>query len=368
MKMKHKVTLYTTFLIAVMGVVLVVVGYYEVSHAFYQQILNEQESRMRVAFDYLKKHGAPFRLRNGKLLAGDGILNGNSELVDRITALVGGTVSIFQGDTRIATNVRLPDGSRAIGTQLGFEPARDTLFKHHKNYRGEAHILGEPYVTAYNVIQNPDGEVIGLLQVGTKKSAYSASLATILQRSLLVTLLGMIVIGFVVYAALHALTHELQQVAAGRKLLLESTGEGIYGVDTEGHCTFINHTGAEMLGYSAGELVGREIHSTIHHSHPGGARYALPECKLCKAFPAEKIRRHDEVFWRKDGRAIPVRYLSSPIVLEGTIRGAVVAFNDITERKRVEDEIARKNKDLEAALAEASAHNPSSNPRESLAS
>ncbi len=340
MKMKHKVTLYTTLLIAVMGAVLVDVGYYEVSHAFYQQILKEQESRMRVAFDLLEKQGAPFRLKDGKLLAGDLVLNGNSELVDQITALVGGTVSIFQGDTRIATNVRLPDGSRAVGTQLMLQPVSDTLLKEHKNYRGEAHILGEPYVTAYNLIQDRNGEVIGVLQVGTKKSAYSASLAAILQRSVLVTLLGMVVIGFMVYAALHALTYELQQMAAGRKLLLESTGEGIYGVDTEGRCTFINHTGAQMLGYLPGELTCREIHSTVHHSHPDGVRYVLSECKLCKAFSSEQIRRRDEVFWHKNGQAIPVRYSSSPIVVEGTVRGAVVVFNNITERKlRTMDDI-----------------------------
>lgn len=353
MKTKHKVTLYTIFLIAVMGVVLVSVGYYEVSHSFYGAILKEQEIRMRVAWRLLEQQGTPFQIKNGKLLAGQAVLNGDSALVDQIANLVGGTASIFQDDVRIATNVRLPDGSRAIGTRLASEPARDALFKQRQNYRGEALILGEPYVTAYDLIRGPDGNVIGLLQVGTKKSAYSDSLASILRRSLLVTLLSMIVIGFVVYADLNALTHKLQRTEHFWRLILESTGEGIYDVDLEGRCTFINHTGAEMLGFSPAELIGKEIHSTIHHRHPGGAPYPIAECRLCKLLSKEQVRRSDEVFWKKNGEAIPVRYLSSPIVDRGTVRGAVVAFNEIAARKQVEAKLEGKIRELEAALAAA---------------
>src|SRR3954467_12433320 len=118
MKLKHKITIYTVVLVGMMAALLVGVGYYEISHRFYQQILNEQESRMRVAWTLLLQEGSPLEVRGGKLYAGKVLLNGNSDIVDRITSLVGGTVTIFQGDTRVATNVRLPDGSRAVGTNL----------------------------------------------------------------------------------------------------------------------------------------------------------------------------------------------------------------------------------------------------------
>ena len=338
MKMKHKVTLCTAFLVALMSAVLVAVGYYEISHTFYQQILNEQESRMRVAWSVLTQQGAPFHIQNGKLLAGNVVLNENGEIVGQIAALVGGSVTIFQGDRRIATNVRFPDGSRAVGTIMTHKPAMAMLFKQHKPFRGEATILGDPYVTAYDPIKDSDDNIIGVLEVAGKRSAYSSTLSSILGRSIFVTILGVLFIGIIVYLALHYLTHELQEMGAQRRLLLESIGEGIYGVDFLGRCTFINHTGAEMLGFSPAELVGKEIHSMIHHSQPGGAPNPVAECRLCKLFPKEQVRRNDEVFWKKNGGAIPVRYLSSPIVDRGTVRGAVVAFNNRTERKRVEPE------------------------------
>ncbi len=339
MKIKHKVTLYTVLLVAAMAAVLVGVGYYEISHAFYQQILNEQESRMRVAWTLLAQEGNPIEVRNEKLYAGKVLLNGNSDIVDRITALVGGTVTIFQNDIRVATNVRLPDGSRAVGTNLTYDKVMQKHFKQRQNYRGQTLILGEPYITAYDLIKDPNGKTIGILQVGAWKSVYNQTLESILRRSLLASFLGLCITGLIVYVALNNLTRDIQEIATRRKILLESTGEGIYAIDLQGRCTFINHIGAEMLGYEPQELIGKEIHSTIHHSHPGGATYPLTNCKLCTTFATEKIRDRNEVFWRKDKTSFAARYLSSPMSKNGIAEGAVVAFNDITMHKRAETDI-----------------------------
>lgn len=339
MKTKHTVTLYTALLVTMMSAVLMALGYYETSHTFYRHILNEQESRMRVAWNVLAQQGGNFHVESGRLLAGNVVLNGNEEMVDRIATLMGGTVTIFQGDRRIATNVRLPDGSRAVGTLLVHKPAAKALFTQHRNFRGEATILGEPYVIAYDLIKDPDGHVLGVLQVGKERSAYAGLLRSILRRSLLVTVLGAVLVGLVVYLTLHSLTHELQRIAGRYESLLDAMGEGIYGVDREGRFIFINHMGAEMLGYSPEELMGREMHSTIHHSRAGGAAYPLATCQLCTAFATEKNRRHDEVFWRKDGSSFPVRYHSSPMLHQGVAQGAVVAFDDMTDHKRAKAEI-----------------------------
>jgi PAS domain S-box-containing protein len=339
MKIKNKVTLYTVSLIATMVIVLVSVGYYEISHAFYRQILNEQDSRMRVAWTLLKQEGSPIEVRNGKLYAGKVLLNGNSDLVDRITTLVGGTATIFQGETRVATNVRLPDGSRALGTNLTFDKEMQRHFEGHQNYRGQTLILGEPYITAYDLIKNGDGETIGLLQVGAWKSVYNQTLESILLRSALVSLIGLCITGLIVYVALNNLTRNIQEIASKGRILLESTGEGIYSVDLQGRCNFINHIGAEMLGYEPQELIGKEIHSTIHHSHPGGETYPLIACKLCTTFAKDKIHNRSEVFWRKNRTSFAARYLSSPMSKNGVAEGAVVAFNDITMHKRAEADL-----------------------------
>ncbi|WP_447599396.1 PAS domain S-box protein [Nitrospira sp. Nam80] len=136
---------------------------------------------------------------------------------------------------------------------------------------------------------------------------------------------------------------ERQKLARDRLLLLESTGDGIYGVDLDGRCTFINKAGAEMLGYEPREVMGQHMHRLIHHSFPDGSPYPLPQCHIHLAFHSG-ISCHidNEVLWRKDGRSFPVEYSAYPIIEQDAVMGAVVSFIDITQRKRLEDERTRR--------------------------
>ena len=68
------------------------------------------------------------------------------------------------------------------------------------------------------------------------------------------------------------------------ELLLASTGEGIYGVDLEGRCTFINRAGAEMLGYRTSDVIGRNMHDLMHHTRADGSHYPANECPIFQAF------------------------------------------------------------------------------------
>lgn len=327
MKAKTKVTLYTIALVASMGAVLGGAVYYSVSETFYLQMQTDVDNRMRVAWDLLQRRGTPFHVKKNRLMAGDVVLNGDQEFVDQVSALLGGTATIFQNDTRIATTIRLPDGSRAIGTKLS-GPARQVLFQEGKNYRGDLNILGEPYLTAYELIKDPAGKTIGILQVGTKKTVYGNVLSAIFWRSLMVTVAGGLIISFVVYLALSNLTEKIQRISHHRRLLLESTSEGIYGIDMDGRCTFINPAAAQMLGYDLNELIGKEMHPTIHHSRGDGTPYPLSECQLCRSFAYGKERQNDSgVFWRKDGQPLPSKYISSPVIDEKGVHGAVVVFN-----------------------------------------
>ncbi len=121
--------------------------------------------------------------------------------------------------------------------------------------------------------------------------------------------------------------------------LLNSMAEGAYGVDTNGNCTFVNQSFLHVLGYeSADELVGKHIHELIHHSRPDGSYYPYQECKMYAAYQHhQKIHVSDEVFWRKDGIAIPVEYWSQPIIRDGEVVGAIATFLDISERKKNEE-------------------------------
>jgi PAS domain S-box-containing protein len=148
-------------------------------------------------------------------------------------------------------------------------------------------------------------------------------------------------------------THQLE-------LLLESTGEGVFGIDLAGHCTFINRAGARMLGWEAADVLGQNMHELTHHSHADGHHYPAQDCPIFNAFRQGLPCRIDaEVFWRRSGQAFPVEYSSHPLIDNGQVKGAVVTFVDITERRRAahalqqaHDDLARANDELELRVSE----------------
>ena len=137
------------------------------------------------------------------------------------------------------------------------------------------------------------------------------------------------------------------------QLLLESTGEGVFGIDLAGCCTFVNRAAALMLGWRTEEVLGRNMHALIHHAHADGSHYPESECPIFNAFRRGlPCRIDDEVLWRADGSAFAAEYSSYPIIEHGQVRGAVVTFVDITERRRAHELLRRTNDELERRVAE----------------
>ena len=136
-------------------------------------------------------------------------------------------------------------------------------------------------------------------------------------------------------------------------LMLASTGEGVFGVDLEGLCVFINPAGARMIGFEPAQVLGQNMHVLTHHSHGDGAHYPMDDCPIYNAFRrGEPCRIDSEVFWRQDGSSFPVEYSSYPVFDQGQVRGAVVTFVDITERKRAEEALHRAKSELEVRVTE----------------
>ncbi len=132
------------------------------------------------------------------------------------------------------------------------------------------------------------------------------------------------------------------------QLILESVGEGIYGLDAEGKTTFINHAAEKMTGFKAEEMIGNCQHQLVHHSRADGTPYPQDKCPIYAAFRKGKVyQTSEEVFWRKDGTSFPVEYISTPIWENLKLLGAVVVFKDITEQKQAEEEIHRLRQKLE---------------------
>lgn len=131
--------------------------------------------------------------------------------------------------------------------------------------------------------------------------------------------------------------------------ILESVGDGIFCIDREGRVTVVNAAAAQMLGYRQEEMLGKVMHSLIHHTKADGSAYPTDESPIRRSisnFGAARVR--DEVFWRRDGTSFPVEYVARPLIdanssESGGVRalGVVVAFTDTTDRRaldRMKDE------------------------------
>jgi PAS domain S-box-containing protein len=140
------------------------------------------------------------------------------------------------------------------------------------------------------------------------------------------------------------------------RLLLESAAEAIFGVDLQGHCTFCNPACLRQLGYEhSDELLGKNMHELIHHSHRDGTPFAMEDCLMFQALDkGQGIHLDDEEFWKADGTSFPVEYWSYPQRKGHVVIGAVVAFLDITERKRANQKL-RESEDRLRLLLESAA-------------
>ena len=144
---------------------------------------------------------------------------------------------------------------------------------------------------------------------------------------------------------------QLEAAVERASMLLDSAGEGIFGVDLEGKVAFINPAANRLLGYGRDELTGHKVHEKIHHSHDDGSAYPNEECPMYLTYnDGADHYVTDEVLWRKDGTPFPVEYTSMPIKKDGQVVGAVVTFMDITERKKMETELMAERERLQEIL------------------
>ncbi len=137
-----------------------------------------------------------------------------------------------------------------------------------------------------------------------------------------------------------------------REALLDSAAEGIYGLDLECRCTFVNRVAAEMLGYTRDEMLGQKIHDLVHHSYLDGSKYHEDDCAIVQACKnpdtASSLRNHEEHLWRKDGTSILVEHSCEAVVVDGQVRGLVVTLRDVSGREQGQ---AERNALVEQELA-----------------
>lgn len=155
----------------------------------------------------------------------------------------------------------------------------------------------------------------------------------------------LLLIGFLVswlYAKIW-LKHELSEAKAvklaEREILLDSLNEGVFGLDFDGVCTFINPAACLMLGYKADKVIGHNIHKLIHHHHQNGQSFPEYECSTLDSLKHGAVISGESHYIRENGLFFPVSYASRPVFEKGEIIAAVVSFTDITEKKQAEEKI-----------------------------
>ncbi len=123
---------------------------------------------------------------------------------------------------------------------------------------------------------------------------------------------------------------EVRKLQKKLKLILDSAGEGILGLDHHGEVTFINQAASLMLGWDADELLGHTHHDLIHHTNKDGSPHPVEDCPIYMAYRDGKVHyKTGDIFWCKNGNSFPVEYVSTPIRDRGMLTGAVVVFRDM---------------------------------------
>lgn len=150
--------------------------------------------------------------------------------------------------------------------------------------------------------------------------------------------------------ALSSLHRQLQFTSA----ITNSLGEGVYAIDTAGCVTFLNPAAEQMLGWTEVECLGKNMNQMIHFQRADGSQIHPEECQIMSVLHSgQTVRNELDVLTRKDGSIFPVAYTASPIVVDSQITGAVIVFQDITERKQAEEEHAQLLASEQAARSEA---------------
>jgi PAS domain S-box-containing protein len=140
-------------------------------------------------------------------------------------------------------------------------------------------------------------------------------------------------------------TRELRELQRQNELILNSAGEGIYGLDLAGRMTFVNPTAAQMIGSTVEELVGQDEHSVVRHSNSEGVPHLQEGCPICADFKlGHPYTSADEILRRKSGATFHATYIRTPLVAEGQLVGAVVVFRDISERLQLENQLRQAQK------------------------
>jgi two-component system sensor histidine kinase/response regulator len=141
----------------------------------------------------------------------------------------------------------------------------------------------------------------------------------------------------------------LKRISLQNELILESIGEGIYGINLQGVLTFVNPAAKEMMGRSDEVLIGKPHHDIIQYRRIDGSLISEDESPIQIAHKEGTVQKGENLLQKSDGSMFPIEYIATPVIYQGDIIGLVVSFNDITQRKQTEQELKKATEDAEFA-------------------
>lgn len=188
-------------------------------------------------------------------------------------------------------------------------------------------------IVAFTPLFDGAGQAIGnLILTKDAHPAYQEKYRFLLLASLAGGLIVLLLF-ILFYVITGRVEREIRELNRRNRLILEAADEGIVGLDRNGFINFINPAGARMLGYTPEELIGRQHHQVMHHTQSDGspdAEEVSPVFKTLRDSSTQKVQC--DIRWRKDGSHFPVDLISSPIIDEDKLIGAVITFSNISER------------------------------------
>jgi PAS domain S-box-containing protein len=135
--------------------------------------------------------------------------------------------------------------------------------------------------------------------------------------------------------------------------LLDSAAEGIWGLDMEGNCTFINRMAASSFGFDSEELLGRNMHELVHHHYPDGRSFPREECPIYDVVRKNTVLRQvTDTMFRKNGSAFVAELSAQPVIVEGSVVGVVVTFREVTELRQQQEDLQKAYELAERKTAE----------------
>ena len=129
-----------------------------------------------------------------------------------------------------------------------------------------------------------------------------------------------------------ALSRRLARLQLTTEAILESSTQGIFGLDSDGRVVFVNQAACNMLGFEQQELIGESHHAKVHERSTDGTPYPEDQYPLYKALHQGEAAEGEETYICKQGALLPIEFSCNPLWDGEALRGAVVFFRDISAR------------------------------------